>query len=104
MEVGLRSHVVGEVPPHVGHRQKVVVVVQQELDFALAAEKALDQPRRRYDLGGEIGPAEIEILVAVGLGAQAERLGQERLYLARVLNEALQQRLAGQQQESFPRI
>ena len=59
----------------------------------LAAEKALDQPRRRYNLGGEIGPAEIKIFIAVGLGPQAERLGKQRLYLARVLNEAFQQRV-----------
>ena len=99
IEVLARRHVVAEVRPHVAHRQEVIVVVEQEFDLALAAEQALDQSRRRNDLRGEIGAAEIEILVAVDLRAQAEGLGEQEFDLARVLDEAFEQRLARPQLE-----
>ena len=101
IEVLARGHVVAKVRPHVAHREEIIVVVEQEFDLALAAEQALDKSRRRNDLRREIGAAEIEIFVAVGLRAQAEGLGEQKFDLARVLDKAFEQRFARPQLEPF---
>ena len=101
VEILARGHVVAEVRPHVAHRQEIVVVVEEELDLAFAAKKALDEPRRRNDLCREIGAAEIEILLVVRLRPQAEGFGEQELDLPRVLDKAFKQRLARPQLEPF---